>query len=201
MAPRRSTRRSAAAVGASVASQTEGGDNSRIDDVAGEQDLEFQQKPPKKRTKRASDEAVTDVATNSRGQKKGSLSRLLTDMPLEILGEVSGASLVRPSAADVYAQIFSHLHPFDILRLSRTTKMFRRMLLSVSSRSIWATALADVPDMPPCPDDLTEPQYTRLAFENVCHVSSCRPNPQDSRVMMFSGLWDVVSESSVGPSH
>jgi hypothetical protein len=59
----------------------------------------------------------------------------------------------------------------DLIRLSRTNKSLRNILLSRTCRTVWTSTLASIPNMPPCPPHLTEPQYARLAFENVCHVS------------------------------
>ena len=64
------------------------------------------------------------------------------------------------------------MHPYDLLRLARTTKAFRRLLLSRSSITIWRESLALVPDLPECPADLTEPAYTNLVFDPHCHVCS-----------------------------
>ncbi|EJF66113.1 hypothetical protein DICSQDRAFT_152111 [Dichomitus squalens LYAD-421 SS1] len=108
--------------------------------------------PPKRRRKNASkvSNQVARQDTTSRGRRK-SLSKL-PDMPLDILYEV-----------------FSHLHPYDLLRLARTTKAFRRLLLSRSSITIWRESLASVPGLPECPPDLTEPSYTNLLFDPHCH--------------------------------
>lgn len=67
-------------------------------------------------------------------------------------------------------QIFGHLAPLDILRLARTTKELRDVLMRRSVRSVWKLSFEGI-DFPPCPDDLTEPQYAHLAFDNHCHVS------------------------------
>jgi hypothetical protein len=68
-------------------------------------------------------------------------------------------------------KVLSYLHPMDLIRLSRTSKSLRNILLSRTCRTVWTSCLASIPNMPPCPSHLTEPQYARLAFENVCHVS------------------------------
>nr|GAT50133.1 predicted protein [Mycena chlorophos] len=83
---------------------------------------------------------------------KGKL-KLLPEMPLDILFE-----------------IFSHLEPLDTLNLSRTTKTLRAHLMTRSSRFIWTAALRNDPDLPPLPDDLSEPAYVNLAFSRHCHV-------------------------------
>lgn len=70
-------------------------------------------------------------------------------------------------------KIFSQLNPVDLLRVSRTTKDLRKLLLSRSSRSVWIDSLSRLQDLPPCPSDLSEPAYARLAFEPNCDASAC----------------------------
>ncbi|KAJ7591655.1 hypothetical protein C8J56DRAFT_936110 [Mycena floridula] len=71
---------------------------------------------------------------------------------------------------DVLFEIFGYLEPLDILRLSRTTKDLRSILMSRSSVSVWKAARSNIPDLPPLPEDLTEPQYANLAFDAYCHI-------------------------------
>ncbi|KIK59027.1 hypothetical protein GYMLUDRAFT_245475 [Collybiopsis luxurians FD-317 M1] len=87
--------------------------------------------------------------------KRGLLERLAKDVPL-----------------DVILEIFAYLDPGDLLRLARTSKDLRGILMSKTSESIWRTARENVEGLPPCPPDLNEPQYAHLAFESYCHV--CR---------------------------
>lgn len=68
-------------------------------------------------------------------------------------------------------QIFGSLRPFDLLRLARTTKEFRRLLMHKSAISVWRTVLAQVPGLPECPPGMNEPQWVNLAFDPHCHVS------------------------------
>ena len=42
--------------------------------------------------------------------------------------------------------------------------------MSKSSRPIWKTALDNVAELPPCPDDLSEPLYAALVFDVHCFV-------------------------------
>ncbi|KAJ3751980.1 hypothetical protein EV360DRAFT_13759, partial [Lentinula raphanica] len=85
--------------------------------------------------------------------RRGILQRI-QDLPLEIILE-----------------IYSYLMPFDILRLSRTSKDIRAFLMTRSNASVWRTARYNVPELPPLPSDLTEPQYANLAFDSYCHAS------------------------------
>ncbi|RPD59163.1 hypothetical protein L226DRAFT_572164 [Lentinus tigrinus ALCF2SS1-7] len=70
---------------------------------------------------------------------------------------------------DVFYEVASHLKPLDILHLSRVSNTFRKLLLSRSSRRIWAAARKNmVPEIPDGPSDLSEPLYARLLFERHC---------------------------------
>ena len=67
-------------------------------------------------------------------------------------------------------QIFRHLHPVDLLSLSRTTRCLRGVLLAKHARSVWRDSLTSVRVLPACPSDLSEPRYASLAFDDVCDV-------------------------------
>ncbi|KAJ7665462.1 hypothetical protein DFH06DRAFT_1470714 [Mycena polygramma] len=72
---------------------------------------------------------------------------------------------------DVVFEIFGHLQPLDVLRLSRTSKEFRTMLMHKSAISIWRSSLANVvPELPPCPPHMNEPQWISLVFDATCQV-------------------------------
>ncbi|KAF9480602.1 hypothetical protein BDN70DRAFT_877441 [Pholiota conissans] len=69
---------------------------------------------------------------------------------------------------DVLLEIFSHLAPLDILRLSRTTKGLRNLLLHRSSTYVWKAALDSVEGLPACPKELSLPFWTNLVFGHHC---------------------------------
>ncbi|KAF7337534.1 F-box domain-containing protein [Mycena sanguinolenta] len=71
---------------------------------------------------------------------------------------------------DVVFEILGHLHPLDVLRLSRTSKDFRELLMHKSARPIWRSSLNNVEGMPPCPPHMNEVQWTSLAFDATCQV-------------------------------
>ncbi|KIK59276.1 hypothetical protein GYMLUDRAFT_675937 [Collybiopsis luxurians FD-317 M1] len=100
--------------------------------------------------------------------KLGLLERLAKDIPLDVIFE-----------------IFCHLDPGDLLRLSRTSKNLREILLSKSSQSIWRTARENVQDLPPCPEDLNEPQYARIMFDYSCYVCSRKLRAIDGILWAF----------------
>lgn len=71
------------------------------------------------------------------------------------------------------SQIASHLHPLDILQLSRVSNELRAMLLSRNSRHIWTAARKNMD--PPFPDivvTISEPKLAHLLFEHICSVST-----------------------------
>lgn len=68
-------------------------------------------------------------------------------------------------------QILSHLLPGDLLHMARSTKIFRALLMQRSSATIWRAARGNVPGLPECPDEMSEPAYANLVFTTNCHVS------------------------------
>ncbi|KAJ7685461.1 hypothetical protein DFH06DRAFT_1029155 [Mycena polygramma] len=116
---------------------------------------------PRKRAKgkKASTSSVAATVPRARFRGRGQL-KMLPEMPLDILFE-----------------IFSHLEPPDVLRLARTTKDLRNVLMSRSAISIWKSAFLNDPDLPgKLPDGLNEPQYANLAFSPHCHTCFCSGN-------------------------
>ncbi|RPD66422.1 hypothetical protein L226DRAFT_479062 [Lentinus tigrinus ALCF2SS1-7] len=111
--------------------------------------------PAKRRriTEGADKERMSSVALQHTGarRKRKSLS-MLPDMPLDILYEV-----------------FTHLRPYDLLHLARTTKTLRKLLMTRSSSTIWRRARENVPQLPECPKDMSEPAYANLLFDPHCH--------------------------------
>jgi hypothetical protein len=41
-----------------------------------------------------------------------------------------------------------------------------------SAKATWVEALAAIPNLPPRPQDFSEPAWTFLLFDPVCHVSA-----------------------------
>ena len=60
--------------------------------------------------------------------------------------------------------------PLDLLRLARTTKDFRNLLMSRSSISLWKDVLRNIPGLPECPPWMSEPAWVNLVFYPHCHV-------------------------------
>jgi hypothetical protein len=64
-----------------------------------------------------------------------------------------------------------YLEPLDILRLSRTSKDLRNLLMPKSSEYIWRAARLNIEDLPPPPSDMNEVQYANFMFDKYCQVS------------------------------
>ncbi|KAJ7754968.1 hypothetical protein DFH07DRAFT_822306 [Mycena maculata] len=71
---------------------------------------------------------------------------------------------------DVLFEVFGNLQPLDVLRLSRTSKEFRNLLMHKSAVTIWRSSLRNVPGLPSCPTGMTEPQWVSLVFDATCQV-------------------------------
>ncbi|KAJ7745010.1 hypothetical protein DFH07DRAFT_834194 [Mycena maculata] len=81
---------------------------------------------------------------------------------------------------DILFEIFSLVHPLDLVYLTRTTKPFRRFLLNRANVAIWRAAFANSANEggpPGCPTYMCEPAWARVAFEKACHV--CFVNLRD----------------------
>lgn len=62
------------------------------------------------------------------------------------------------------------LAPRDVLYVAWTSKAFYDVLTRRSSKSVWKSARANISDLPPCPNDLSEFAYARLMFDSHCQV-------------------------------
>ncbi|KAJ7680595.1 hypothetical protein DFH06DRAFT_1163623 [Mycena polygramma] len=72
---------------------------------------------------------------------------------------------------DVLIEILKVAHPLSLLYLSRTNKTLRQFLLNRNNAFVWRESLEVAEGSPPqCPSYTSEIQWTRLLFEEVCHV-------------------------------
>lgn len=67
-------------------------------------------------------------------------------------------------------QVLGWVNPLDLLRLSRVSKEFRKVLLHPSSSPAWRNSFASIEGLPPCPKDLSLPAWANLAFGQHCMV-------------------------------
>lgn len=129
------------------------------------------------------------IKSNTARVRPGSLERFLA-LPTELIFEVctwchSSSKFNRRSL-----QVFKHLHALDLHHMSLTCRTFKQALCEPVSYPLWKAAFSAIPSFPPCPTDLTEPQWAYLMFGPVeCEVrSSSGPMiVTDSR----AGLWSV----------
>lgn len=103
-------------------------------------------------------------------------------MPFDIFAEVrahelsvkTNSRLIMPHAQ--ISQVVSYLLPLDLLRLARTSKCIRSVLTNANiSRGMWKRAIANVPGLPACREEMSEIAYTAFLFTFTCSeaVSSC----------------------------
>ncbi|GAA5864375.1 hypothetical protein JCM8547_005801 [Rhodosporidiobolus lusitaniae] len=71
---------------------------------------------------------------------------------------------------DMLCEIFSYLHPGELLALSRTAKPYRQLLMSKQSKFIWRKSrlFVEMPNLASL--DLSEPAHAALFFDKACEV-------------------------------
>ncbi|KAF9469536.1 hypothetical protein BDZ94DRAFT_5246 [Collybia nuda] len=124
-------------------------------------------RPTTSRKKRKLDEQV--VSTQKTSLPEGSNAQLQSTQRIKRRGNIGKLSGLLDLPLDILFEIFGQLAPYDLLKLSRMTKEFRRVLMHKSSISVWKSTLERVPGLPICPNDMPEPQWVNLAFDPHCH--------------------------------
>ena len=66
-------------------------------------------------------------------------------------------------------QVFKHLDPSDLLRLSRISKPFREIFMKRLPTHLWKSARVNV-GLPDGPPGLSEPRYAKVMFDVHCDV-------------------------------
>ncbi|KAG8686354.1 hypothetical protein FRC08_012547 [Ceratobasidium sp. 394] len=93
---------------------------------------------------------------------------------------------------EIFNQIMIYLLPADVLSLARSNKLIRNILMSRASRPLWQAAFHNIPQMPPCPQSLCEPQYASLVFSETCSKCGVKvlddPDPY-LRVRLCKPCW------------
>lgn len=133
--------------------------------------------------RRLAGRALEKWPSNSNGalkeqeQSKLAPLELFLAMPMDILAEVRRPlfSQVAQTKRKATEQICSHRSSSALLRLSRTNRLFRSLLLSRDWRCIWTAARVDAGL--PAVKNLDEVQYALLLYGSCCFVSSCLPTP------------------------
>ncbi|CAE7148447.1 unnamed protein product [Rhizoctonia solani] len=118
---------------------------------------ESKSEPPRKRTRRL------DSKGGQHAHKLG-----LKNMPVEVLIEIA-----------------RYVHPLDLIMLSRVNKFFRELFVDKRSARIWQSAMHNLPTLPPCPDDVCEPQYAAMIFTKRCSLCGrYAPREMDSVLLV-----------------
>ncbi|KAJ7223304.1 hypothetical protein GGX14DRAFT_427331 [Mycena pura] len=75
---------------------------------------------------------------------------------------------------DIVLEVLRHLHPLDLLHLSRTTREFRDLLHGPALDTIWRESF--IQPLPPCPSDIPGRRWAHLLF-GACTCEECgQPN-------------------------
>ncbi|KAL1703344.1 hypothetical protein EV121DRAFT_208201 [Schizophyllum commune] len=100
----------------------------------------------------ASSSTTKSLKTLNGARRKGKLAAL-SEMPVDIIYEIC-----------------SKLHPRDLLQVSRTTKIWRDMLMNKKrSEGIWKNSYIGTEGLPPLPEDIPIPKFVGLLFDRLCH--------------------------------
>ncbi|KAF9478496.1 hypothetical protein BDN70DRAFT_781422, partial [Pholiota conissans] len=68
---------------------------------------------------------------------------------------------------DLTYEIAKYLSVYDLQNFIRLSKRFRAVFLRRSASTVWRQCIANSPDLPPCPPDMTEPQYVSFMVAEV----------------------------------
>ena len=68
-------------------------------------------------------------------------------------------------------QVVSHLHPKDLLQLSRSSRQLHSLLMTGNATPYWRAARRGI-ELPDGPPVINEAQYASLMFEYMCTVST-----------------------------
>ncbi|KAJ3900514.1 hypothetical protein F5879DRAFT_412417 [Lentinula edodes] len=113
--------------------------------------------------------------TNDKGPSSGNVAHPQSSSRIVKRGNRGKLEGMLKLPLDLELEIYSYLEPLDLLRLSRTSKDLRVFLMSRSNAIVWRAARSNVPDLPPLPSDLSEPEYANLVFASYCHMCMRRP--------------------------
>ncbi|TFK91793.1 hypothetical protein K466DRAFT_514748 [Polyporus arcularius HHB13444] len=139
--------------------------------------------PPRKNRKTANArgkvQADRSGATDARKVKAGTSKRR------KVRGKCGRLADMPKMPLDILVEIFSLLHPRDLVNLARTSRDFRTFLMSRDSAPFWRAARKQVDGLPDCPPFLSEPAYANLVFFTHCH-GCARPNGSNVVVWSFA---------------
>ncbi|KAG8718246.1 hypothetical protein FRC09_012950 [Ceratobasidium sp. 395] len=142
--------------------------DSDFEDLKGENG-ELEPAAPKRKRARA------PQATNTAPRKK------------QVRGKQGRLEGLMKMPIDIFTEIALNLMPKDIISLARANKSFRTLLMTKSSIHVWRGAMRNVPGIPACPPDLSEPHYLALIYApncSMCGTTSSRRMDEMLRVRL-----------------
>ncbi|CAE6477406.1 unnamed protein product [Rhizoctonia solani] len=113
-----------------------------------------------------------------RARRLGAKHDLQSDGASEIMSLMS-------LPVEVLIEIARYFHPLDLIMLSRVNKFLRELFMDKHSARIWRSARENLAELPPCPDEISEPQYAAMLFTKRC--STCggyAPREMDSVMLI-----------------
>ncbi|KAG9226924.1 hypothetical protein CCMSSC00406_0003403 [Pleurotus cornucopiae] len=120
------------------------------------------------------DDGVGDGATQQRSSKrqKTKCSSTKKTFSMKLVGSRKRGRLsaLPEMPLDILFEILQYLDPLDLLRMARTTKDLRSVLMNRSALSVWKSARANIPFLLDCPEGVSEPAFANFMFTTNCHV-------------------------------
>ncbi|KAI5833034.1 hypothetical protein K523DRAFT_413633 [Schizophyllum commune Tattone D] len=87
---------------------------------------------------------------------------------------------------DVLLEIFAHVDPLSLRRLSRSSRAVRGALADPSSDWVWRASYASTDHgLPPAPEDMSIPQFLELLVDRTCDFCHALVRPEDK----FERMW------------
>ncbi|KAF9645813.1 hypothetical protein BDM02DRAFT_399008 [Thelephora ganbajun] len=117
-------------------------------------------------------EERTPEPSKTRGKKRARTAKMTAkDKQQEKRRKKANLSMLPEMPIDILYEIFSLVHPRDLLHISWTAKVLNGFLTSKSSRHVWQASFKTVPENeqpPPCPPEMTEMAYANLVYGQCC---------------------------------
>ncbi|THH06455.1 hypothetical protein EW145_g4074 [Phellinidium pouzarii] len=134
-------------------------------DVAAPDYSDLEERPSKRARTRKSTQG-TEKTVDGQSENASKISSNVVEKPVRrrLAGRLA---MMMSMPIDIFYEIAHHLGPDDLLRLSRSSKALRELLMSKSSKLIWRAAEEAV-GLPDCPQDLSSPQYASFVFDTFC---------------------------------
>ncbi|PPQ75075.1 hypothetical protein CVT24_010147 [Panaeolus cyanescens] len=87
-------------------------------------------------------------------------------------------------AFDIHLEICAYLGPTNLLNLARTCRDLHQLIASEDFDLVWRNLRKSrFPDMPECPEDMTEPAFFELCFGRGCLVCGSKPTPSSPLIL------------------